>query len=161
LQRIEESAFSESGLTVLFLPNSIHFFSGSAFMNLFLNSIMFWLGRCDFQVHELLIEHIAGRSLNCSLSYGVPHARQLRREELQGAAVALPRGRRVSLGQPNERSSITLLPFLACTSSTGGPSRSTHMPMPMSIRGRRECVINVRWECKEARADTSDEGDHR
>jgi hypothetical protein len=63
LQRIEEYAFYESGLTELLLPNSIHFLSGSAFVDLPLHSISFWPGRCGFQVHEMFIENIAGRSL--------------------------------------------------------------------------------------------------
>jgi hypothetical protein len=63
LQRIEESAFQGSGLTALFLPNSIHFLSGSTFASSSLNSISFWPGRCEFQVHEMFIEDIAGRSL--------------------------------------------------------------------------------------------------
>jgi hypothetical protein len=41
LQRIEESVFAGSRLTGLLLPTSIHFWSGSAFMNLSLDSISF------------------------------------------------------------------------------------------------------------------------
>jgi hypothetical protein len=63
LQRIEENAFTESGLTELLLSNSIHFLSASAIAVSSLNTISFWPGRCDFQVHELFIEDIAGRSL--------------------------------------------------------------------------------------------------
>jgi hypothetical protein len=63
LQRIEESTFQQSCLTELFLPNSIHFLSGSAFASAFLNSISFWPGQCEFQVSEMFIEDIADRSL--------------------------------------------------------------------------------------------------
>jgi hypothetical protein len=63
LQRIEEFAFAESGLTELLLPNSIHFLSGSAFASLPLNTVSFWSGRCEFQVHESFIEDITGRSV--------------------------------------------------------------------------------------------------
>jgi hypothetical protein len=63
LQRIENSAFAESCLTELFLQNSIHFLSGSAIAVSSLNTISFWPGQCDFQVHELFIEDITGRSL--------------------------------------------------------------------------------------------------
>jgi hypothetical protein len=63
LHRIEESAFQQSGVTELFLPNSIHFLSGSAFAGASLNSISFWPGQCEFQVSEMVIEDIADRSL--------------------------------------------------------------------------------------------------
>jgi hypothetical protein len=63
LHRIETFAFAESGLTILALPNSIGFLSGSAFVNVSLDSISFWPGQCEFQVHEMFIEDIAGRSL--------------------------------------------------------------------------------------------------
>jgi uncharacterized radical SAM superfamily Fe-S cluster-containing enzyme len=63
LQRVEESAFAGSGLTDLFLPNSIHFLSGSAIAVSSLNTVSFWPGRCEFQVHELFIEDITGRSV--------------------------------------------------------------------------------------------------
>jgi hypothetical protein len=61
LHRIEDSAFRGSGLTELLLPNSIHFLSGSAFAHLFLNPMSFLSGPCEFRVHEMFIEDIAGR----------------------------------------------------------------------------------------------------
>jgi hypothetical protein len=63
LHRIEESAFAQSGLTDLLLPNSIHFLSGSAIAVSSLNTVSFWPGRCEFQVHEMFIEDIAGGSV--------------------------------------------------------------------------------------------------
>jgi hypothetical protein len=63
LQRIEEYAFSGSDLTELLFPNSIQFLSGSAIAVLSLNTVSFWPGQCAFQVHELFIEDIGGRSL--------------------------------------------------------------------------------------------------
>jgi hypothetical protein len=63
LQRIEEFAFQYSGLTDLLLPNSIHFLSGSAIAVSSLNTVSFWPGQCKFQVHEMFIEDITGRSV--------------------------------------------------------------------------------------------------
>jgi hypothetical protein len=47
----------------LLLPNPIHFLSGVAFVSSSLNLISFWPGQSEFQVSEMLIEDIAGRSL--------------------------------------------------------------------------------------------------
>jgi hypothetical protein len=63
LQRIDESAFADCGLMQLLHLNSIQFLSGSAFVNLSLDSISFWPGRYEFQCHELFIEDIAGWSI--------------------------------------------------------------------------------------------------
>jgi hypothetical protein len=63
LQRIEESAFKWNGLTELLLPNSLQFLSGSAIDVRSLYTISFWPGPCEFQVHEMLIEDMAGRSV--------------------------------------------------------------------------------------------------
>jgi hypothetical protein len=63
LQQIGESAFAVTGLTELLLPKSIHFLSGSAIAIPSLNTASFWSGQGDFQVHELFIEDIAGRSV--------------------------------------------------------------------------------------------------
>jgi hypothetical protein len=63
LHRIEKYAFTGSGLTDLLLPNSIPFLSGSAIAVSSLNTISFWSGQCAFQVHDLFIEDITGRSV--------------------------------------------------------------------------------------------------
>jgi hypothetical protein len=60
---LNKSVFAGSRLTGLLLPTSIHLLSGSAFLNLSLASIVFWPGRCEFQVHEMFIEDVARRSL--------------------------------------------------------------------------------------------------
>jgi hypothetical protein len=65
LQRIEAGVFAFSDLTELVFPNSVHFLSNSTFGCSSLNAVSFWPGPCDFQVHELFIEDIAGRSLVC------------------------------------------------------------------------------------------------
>jgi hypothetical protein len=63
LQRIEESTFPGTGLTEFLLPHSLQFLSGSAFVCCALNIVSFRPGRCEFQVHELFIEDIAGQSV--------------------------------------------------------------------------------------------------
>jgi hypothetical protein len=67
LHRIEEYAFGESALTALLLPHSIHFVSSWALHCLSLNTISFDPGPCAFEVREMFIEDISGRSRVCYL----------------------------------------------------------------------------------------------
>jgi hypothetical protein len=65
LQRIEGAAFRGTSLTELSIPNSIQFLSGLAIVGLHLDPISFWSGPCEFQVYEMFIEDITGRSIIC------------------------------------------------------------------------------------------------
>jgi hypothetical protein len=58
-------AFAKSGLTDLLCPNSIHFLSGAGIAISSLNTVSFWSGQCEFQVHELFVDDITGRSVVC------------------------------------------------------------------------------------------------